>query len=335
MNKAATKTRKENDFWERNRKSEGYLLKKTAMDIGIRIVRAILLFGLCFLILQPILNKVLISIMREGDLYDPLVVNVPRHVTAINYQLAAMCMDYAKTFGNTLLISLTIALLQIAVCTLVGYGFARFKFPLKGFWFACVLLVIVVPPQTIATSLHLHFRFFDILGIFKLLTGSTLNLRSSVVPYYLMSAGCMGLKNGLYIFLIRQYFRNIPFDLEEAAYVDGCGTLKTFLRIMLPDAKPILTSCFLFAFVWQWTDGFYSSMFLGNIKLLSTSLQRLGDQVGTYYKEVLQVQGGASVGYTNCIIATGTLMVITPLLVLYLFAQKGFVESLSSSGIKM
>ena len=66
-----------------------------------------------------------------------------------------------------------------------------------------------------------------------------------------MSAGCMGLKNGLYIFMIRQYFRNIPKELEEAAYVDGCGTLKTFVRIMLPDAKPILTSCFLFAFVWQ------------------------------------------------------------------------------------
>ena len=94
-----------------------------------------------------------------------------------------------------------------------------------------------------------------------------------------MSAGCMGLKNGLYIFMIRQYFRNIPKELEEAAYVDGCGTLKTFVRIMLPDAKPILTSCFLFAFVWQWTDKFYSKMFLGNIKLLSTQLAMIADRL--------------------------------------------------------
>lgn len=72
-------------------------------------------------------------------------------------------------------------------------------------------------------------------------------------------------------------FRNIPKDIEEAAYVDGCGTLRTFFQIMLPDAKPILTSCFLFAFVWQWTDGLYSKMFLGNIKLLSIQLTQIGE----------------------------------------------------------
>lgn len=143
-------------------------------------------------------------------------------------------MSYGTSIINTIVVSLTIAVLQIAVCTLVGYGFARFDFPLKKFWFLCVMLVIVVPPQTISTSLYLHFRYFDLFGIIEAVTGSSLNLRDSVLPYYLMSAGCMGLKNGLYIFMIRQYFRNIPKELEEAAYVDGCGTLKTFVRIMLP-----------------------------------------------------------------------------------------------------
>lgn len=327
--------KKENNFWERNRKSGGYLLKKRILDICYKIIRALLLFGMCFLILQPILNKLSVSFMEEQDLYNPMIISVPEHFTTYNYQLAGNFMEYGKTLVNTMVISFTVAVIQITVCTLVGYGFARFKFPLKNFWFACVLLIIVIPPQTIATSLHLRFRFFDIFGIFKLLTGSSINLKGSVVPYYLMSMGCMGLKNGLYIFLIRQFFRNIPFELEEAAYVDGCGTLKTFLRIMLPDATPILTSCFLFAFVWQWTDGFYSSMFLGNVNLLSIQLQRIADRLSQYFTQVLHIQGGASIGYTNCIIATGTLMVITPLLILYLFAQKGFVESLSSSGIKM
>ena len=145
----------------------------------------------------------------------------------------------------------------------------------------------------------------------------------------------MGLKNGLYIFMIRQFFRTIPKELEEAAYVDGCGTLKTFLKIMLPDAKPILTSCFLFAFVWQWTDGFYSKMFLGNISLVSTSLARLSDTLGAYIMRITGTTTSISVAYSNCIVSTGTLMIIMPLIVLYLFAQKGFVESLSSSGIKM
>jgi multiple sugar transport system permease protein len=218
---------------------------------------------------------------------------------------------------------------------LVAYGFARFKFPFKNFWFACVIMIIVIPPQTLSTSLHLHFRYFDIFGIIEALTGQTLNLRGSVLPYYLMSATCMGLKNGLYIYMIRQFFRNVPKELEEAAYVDGCGTLKTFFRIMLPDAKPILTSCFLFAFVWQWTDGFYSRTFLGNTKLLSLQAQMIAERLDSYIKLELSNAAGASIGYTNCIVATGTLMVIAPLITIYLFAQKGFVESLSSTGIKM
>ena len=323
------------NFWERNKKSGGFLLKKQAKKVSVSVIRAVLLFGMCFMILQPILNKISISFMAEEDLYNSMVISIPEHFTTANYQLANQFMDYWKTLGNTTLISITIAFLQILVCTVVGYGFARFEFPFKKFWFACVMLTIIIPPQTISTSLYLHFRFFDILGIFKLLTGNTLNLRGSVLPYYLMSAGCIGLKNGLYIYMIRQFFRNIPKDIEEAAYVDGCGTLRTFLQIMLPDAKPILTSCFLFAFVWQWTDGVYSKMFLGNMKLLSTQLTQIGEKLSNYLMYTLGEPSGASVGYTQCIVSTGTLMVILPLLVLYLFAQKGFVESLSSTGIKM
>ena len=330
-----SKNKKNSDFWERNRKSNGYLLRKKITGVLISICRFILLFGLCFLILQPIFNKISVSFMTEEDLFNPIVINIPEHFTTDNYKMASDIMEYPKAIVNSLVISVTIALLQIAVCTLVGYGFARFKFPLKNFWFACVILVILIPPQTIASSLHLHFRFFDIMGIFKMLTGDTVNLRGSVIPYYLMSSGCMGLKNGLYIYMIRQFFRNIPSDMEEAAYVDGCGMLKTFVRIMLPEAKPILTSCFLFAFVWQWTDGFYSKMFLGSKQLVSTSLARIVDSLGAFIQRISGIKTTVSIAYSNCILSTGTLMIIVPLIIIYLFAQRAFVESISSSGIKM
>ena len=331
-----TKTKiKKESFWERNKKSEGYLLKKKLTQIFISVTRFILLFGLCFLILQPILNKISVSLMEEQDLYNPIVVSIPVHFTTSNYKLAAEIMNYGKAFTNSLIISLTIAILQIAVCTLVGYGFARFKFPLKKFWFAMVMLVIIIPPQVISNSLYLHFRFFDFLGIIKLITGNTLNLRGLKLPYYLMSAGCMGLKNGLYIYMIRQFFRNIPNDMEEAAYVDGCGMFKTFVRIMLPEAKPIITSCFLFAFVWQWTDGFYSNMFLGTTTLVSTSISRIVDSLGAYMQRILGAKVSISVAQSNAVLSTGTLMVVGPVIILYLFAQRQFVESISSSGIKM
>lgn len=322
-------------FWERNRRSGGYLLEKKIIEVGVSICRFILLFGLCFLILQPILNKISVSFMTEKDLYNPVVISIPMNFTTENYKLSAELMNYSKALWNSFIVSLTIAALQITMCTLVGYGFARFEFPLKKFWFACVIMVILIPAQTISSSLFLHFRFFDFLGIIKLVTGDTINLRGSVIPYYLMSAGCMGLKNGLYIYMIRQFFRNLPKDLEEAAYVDGLGTFKTFVKIMLPEGKPILTSCFLFAFVWQWTDGFYSKMFLGTTTLVSTSLARLVDSLGAYIQRINGVKTTISVAYSNCILSTGTLMIVLPLIVLYLFAQRQFVESISSTGIKM
>ena len=333
MSKSAIVKGKYHDFWERNRNVDGYLLKKTILEWSIKIARFLLLFGMCFLILQPILNKISISFMQERDLYDPMVISIPAHFTGENYVFVMDFLEYPNALKNSLLYSLGLAVLQITMCTLVGYGFARFEFPLKGFWFACVILTVVVPVQAISTSIHMYFRFFDIFGIIKSIRGDS-GLLGSPIPYVIMSATCMGLKNGLYIYMIRQFFRNIPKELEEAAYVDGCGTLRTFFRIMLPDAKPIITSCFLFAFVWQWTDSFYSKYFLGGVDLLSIKLAGLADTIGGYYMYTLN-RGQISIGYTNCMVATGTMLIIVPVILIYLFAQKGFVESLSSTGIKM
>ena len=321
-------------FMERNRKSNGYLMRKTIFNIGYKICRAILIFGLCFLIVQPLLNKISLSFMEEQDLYDSTIVNIPRHFTTSSYKLTSQLMSYWKALGTTAYISLFVSALQVAAATLVGYGFARYKFPFKNFWFFMVILVIIVPPQTIMAPLYLNFTYFDPLGIVSLVSGKSINLLNTIVPYLLLCLGCMGLKSGLYIYLIRQFFRNVPKDIEEAAYVDGCGKFKTFYRIMLPDAKPIITSCFLFAFVWQWTDKFYSQMFLRKYTLLSTQLSGLSGSLDAFIKNA-GIAEKATQAYSAAIVATGTLMTIVPLLIIYVFAQKGFVESLSQSGIKM
>ena len=185
------------------------------------------------------------------------------------------------------------------------------------------------------SSLYLNFRFFDVFGIIKMITGSTINLQKSIIPYLLLCMTCMGLKSGLYIFMLRQYFRGIPKELEEAAYVDGCGNFKTFIKIMLPDAKPMITSCFLFAFVWQWTDSFYSKMFLGNMKLLSNRLTSITGLLSDYLTSLDGVASKASIAYGQMMVSTGMIMAIIPLLLLYVVAQKAFVENLSQTGLKM
>jgi multiple sugar transport system permease protein len=300
--------------------SSNYRLKKKIVDIVYKFFRAILLFGLCFLILQPLLNKLSVSFMELEDLYDGTVISIPRHFTLANYKVSARLMDFWPSLFQTVFIVLISSVLQIAACTLAAYGFARYKFPLKNFWFMCVMLIIVVPPQTIMSSLYLNFYFFDVFGIFRLITGSPLNLLNSVVGFWLLSATGMGLKSGLYIFMLRQYFRGVPKELEEAAWVDGCGRFKTFVRIMLPDASPMLISCFLFSFVWQWTDSFYSTLFLTSYKMLSGSLGGLADRLSTWW---IALSGGTSVmgtiaplAYTQAILATGMLMCLAPVTLL-------------------
>ena len=268
-------------------------VKLRLQKFAANLVLAILLLGLCFLILQPLFNKIAVSFMSEQDLYDSTVVTIPRHFTLDNYRVALKLMDYGRSFVSTFVLAVAVAVLQVVSCLLVGYGFARYDFPLKKLWFFMVILLIVVPSQTYIST-------------------------------------CTGLKCGLYIYLFRQYFRNIPKDIEEAAYLDGCGTLRTLFHIMLPDAMPLATSCFLFSFVWQWTDNYFSTLLTKSSHLLPARLNALASNLISYLAPLRP-----SATYSAALNATGTLLLLLPVLVLYLFAQKRFVQSLTAGGIKM
>lgn len=360
------------NFWDRNRRSGGYLLKKRIGQIAVSVIRALLLFGLCFMIIQPLLTRFSMSLMKEQDLYDSTIILLPRNVTLDNYRIVAELTDLKNIGGgwtfnallNTLWVSALISMLTIISTTLVSYGFARYEFPLKKFWFACVVAVIIIPPQTIQSALYMNFANFDVLKIFtlfganaeglsfgqrvlslfdgtgtgliQLITGNTLNLRANISAYAIMSLTCMGLKNGLYIYMMRQYFQGIPTSLEEAAYVDGCGTLHTFVRIMLPDALPTIASCFLFSFVWQWTDIFYTRLFLPitSISTYSNQMASMVTKMSRYFSADSSVAVVVPNARQQQLISIAVLICAIPLVILYIFTQRTFVESLAMSGSK-
>ncbi|QUA54165.1 carbohydrate ABC transporter permease [Aristaeella lactis] len=335
MNKGNTIFIGENkSFWERNRRSGGYLMKRRGKEIAISVFRALLMFGLCFMIIQPMVNRFAMSFMEENDLYDSTIVVLPRHVTLQNYVDVAALTNFPESMVNTLWISILMSVCQVISTTLVAYGFARFEFPLKKFWFACVVALIIIPPQTIQSALYMTFSKFDILGIFKATTGDTLSIRTSIWPYIMMCLTCMGLKDGLYIYMLRQYFKGVPESLEEAAYVDGCGTMHTFLKIMLPDAVPIIASCFLFSFVWQWTDLFYSRNFLSGYTLYAVQMSTMTTRMGRYYSTSLTDAITVTNGRSLQLISIAVLFCCIPLIILYCFTQRTFVESLAMTGSK-
>ena len=325
---------KNKSFRERNRRSNGYLLKRRAGQVTISIVRALLLFGLCFMIIQPLITRFSVSLMAPEDIYDSTIRLLPRNVTLDNYRIVAELTSLPTSMINTAWISLLMSVCQVVSSTLVAYGFARYEFPLKKFWFACVVLLIIIPPQTIQTALFMSFTHFDIFGIFKATTGSDLNLRSSLLPYTVMCLTCMGLKDGLYVYMLRQYFRSVPVSLEEAAYVDGCGTMHTFLKIMLPDAIPTIASCFLFSFVWQWTDLFYTRNFISGYKVYSRELSNITSIMSKYFARNATENVTVPLGRQMQLIGIGVFICCVPLIILYAFTQKTFVQSLTMTGSK-
>lgn len=297
------------------------------------IIRSIIIIGISYYILYPVFIKFSLAFMSKSDLYDITVRLIPRHFTMENISLIFSQLDYLTSLNNTTLLSLMTTLLQLSSCLLVGYGFARFDFWGKKILFGIVILTLLIPPQVLITPMYMRFRFFDIFGIFNLFTKTGgLNLLNTPWPFFLSAITCMGLRNGLFIFVIRQFFRNLPKELEDAALIDGAGYFRTFFYIMLPSSRPVITTVALFSFVWQWNDVFYVSWYMSKSQILAMKLDALANNILS-----LSIQSGTGstmdIAYVTLINSTGCLFVILPLLILYVFAQKVFVESIERTGI--
>lgn len=293
-------------------------------------IRLTLIAGLSFVILYPILQKISTAVKDKADLYSPVVVWIPENFTMSNFLDAIRIMDYWETLFNTFALSATTTVLTAASCALAGYGFARLKFKGSQFMFACVILTILVPPTTILIPIYLNLKDFTLMGLIPLITGKSANLLNSYWPFILTSLTANSLKAGLYIFIFRQFFRGIPKEVEEAAYIDGAGVGTTFTRIMMPNAIPAVITTTLFSFVWQWNDSFYTTTYLTSSKVMSTQLSSLP------YNLSIMLGGDPSKAdpfYLSMVQDTGILLAILPLIVIYLFIQRYFVESIERTGI--
>ncbi len=312
-------------FWERMKSK--YISTAFLSNLIWAIFRYVLLIGIAYVILYPFIAKIAGSFMSRDDFIDVTVKLIPRHPTLATYKAIITENRYFEALWNTTVLSFLCAIVQMASTMVIGYGFAKFKFKGNSILFYCVIFTMVVPHQALRLALFQKFRYFDMYGIIDLLTGKTLNLINTYWPMFLLSIGGLAFKNGLYIFMMRQFYRGVPDELEEAAYVDGSGVFKTFIRIIVPLSVPMLITIFLFAFSWQWTDEFYSTMFftrtstylMPNIVSVPSSLNATGFDASTVY--------------TSAIINTAALLIILPLLIIYCFCQRYLVQGIERSGI--
>ncbi len=341
-----------------------YLSVSYIAGLAWRIFRFLLLVGVSYVILYPFFSKITSSFMSAEDFKDVTVKLIPKYPTLNTYKAIMFDLanetSYFECLFNTVWLSLGSAILQTFICCVIGYGFAKFKFKGSGVLFGLVLFTMIVPHGTIQVALQSHFQEFDLFGIYKVLSGgltesfaplaslegfgsgeglfgnenNTINLKGTPIPMLLLSLGGIGFKNGLYIYMMRQFFKGIPDELEESAYLDGYGIFKTFIFIVIPLSVPMMITIFLFAFSWQWTDEFYTGMFFesgGELKFLPDIITAAIEPNSQYVN--LNDAEAAKTIFESAITNTKGLIIILPLLIVYLFCQRYLVEGIERSGL--
>ena len=325
------------------------------------IFRLVLLVGIAYIVLFPFFSKIAGSFMAPDDFIDATVRLIPRNFTLDTYKTIWIEQQYLKAFVSTLLLSASTALVQTFICCLVAYGLAKFKFKGNKLIFMAVIFSLVIPHQTLQLSLFMNFRYFDILGIGNLLNGggitifghnfnnaflssidiipdtfqrfpdgaAGMSLSNTYWPLIILSFCGLAFKNGLYIFMLRQFFRGVPDELEESAYIDGSGVMHTFFTIILPLSVPMMITVFLFAFSWQWTDDFYTGLFFTDTSEIILMPKIVGIPTSLTTDDSFPAQSL----YYSAIRNTCGIMIILPLLVMYLFCQRYLVQGIERSGL--
>lgn len=314
------------------RPEKAYMLRRRCLSAVWILLRTLVLVGLSFVLLYPLLYMLSMTFRRYQDIMNPLVVWVPEVFTMQNIQLALQGMDYGTSLVRTLLISVVSSAIALGVYSLTGYGFARFRFRLKGPLFMVLILSIIIPPQAMIIPLYLQNSVFDYFGIGQLVglfTGTPLvtNILDSVWCFYLPALFGFGIRSGILIFIFIQFFRGMPKELEDAAYIDGCGPLKTFVRIMLPNASAAFITVFLFSFVWYWNDYTYSGLFMIQNQTLPLKMSQVESALTSATNSTLDPS------LVQVLVPAACLLVILPPVLVYVVFQRYFTESIERTGI--
>jgi len=281
------------------------------------VVLYLLLIALGFVYLYPLLFMFVTSLKSPTDLLNPMVQWIPTEVYTGNYVKALRVLNYPNTLANSILVSVIPSLIQAAVCSVIGYGLARYRFKGKGLIFALIMATFIIPAQNTAIPQMLTFKRLGLLG----------NVFAIILP----ALFGQGYRSAIFILIFYQTFMSLPKVLEEAARLDGASDLKVFLSVGLPAAVPAFIVSIIFSTVWYWNESYLTLMFLeGGVQTLPMQLAKF-----TQAYENLYPSGMVNIfdRLNEAVKLAGTFLNILPLLVMYFVLQKWFVESVEMTGI--
>ena len=278
----------------------------------IQAALQIILYGLmslgAFLFLVPFAWMVSTALKEAGDVMKFPPEWIPQPILWGNFK-EAFTQDYAPFgifFKNTIIITTTAMLGQLLSASLVGFSFARLRWWGRDYLFLIVLGTMMLPYQVTLVPI---FVLMKRLGWID-------TLLPLIIPFYLGGGA-------FYVFLFRQFMMTIPLELDDAARIDGCGTLRLYGRIILPLSGPALATASIFSFLAHWNDFIGPLIYLNSVSNYTVSLGL----------RILQGYGGYGIQRWNLLMAA-SLFVMLPVLLLFFFAQKYFIQGIVTYGVK-
>ena len=279
-----------------------------------------ILIGISFIFMYPLLKMIVTSFMGLEDLIDPTTIWIPSNLVISNYTRAIEALKFWDALVDSLEVAIFPTICAVLSSSLIGYGFAHYEFPGKKLWFAALIIVFLVPTILLQIPTYVIYNELGLIG----------SLKSYLYP----ALSGFGIRQPVFIFIFYQFFKGMPKELGESAEVDGANAFQTFLKIAVPMAIPAFIICTLYSFVWYWNETSLATSYFGKTY---TTLQMA---VANFERQFELMFPSGNVGmneigqkFNQGVHFAGTMLSILPVLILYAFTQKWFVESADRAGI--
>jgi multiple sugar transport system permease protein len=274
------------------------IASKKSRHIGTYIV---LLLGTAT-VLIPFAWMVLTAFKTYQETMKVPIVWFPAKWSFENFAEVLNALDFVRYYGNTIIVTLYIVVIQLLMCSLTAYAFARMEFRFKKFLFGLMLVVFMVPPQM---TLIPKYRMVASFGWVDTLAGI-------IIP---------SIFSAYTVFMLRQFFASLPNELEDAAHIDGCSHFRIYWNIMLPLVTSGLVAIGMLNVLWSWNE------------LLWPLIIAASDNTRVLAVAIATLQGGRQGNQYHLMMAASSLSML-PMVLLYLVGQKFFIAGISQSGIK-
>ena len=267
-----------------------------------RVLLWVIVLSLCLISLFPFFWMVRSSLMTKTEIFGTPMKWWPQEVQWQNYRQAMTQVTFGRFFLNSLFLVAVNILGKLLSSSLVAFGFSRIEFAGKKIWFALVIATMMIPWSVLLIP---QFMLWNVVGFYNTYVPLTL-------PAFFL--------DGFYIFLLRQFFSTLPRDYDEAAILDGASYFTIYSRIILPLCKPALLTVCVFTFMNTWNDFIGPMIYLKDPKMSTVSLG-LQMFISQYTTEWHLMMAAATVA-------------VAPMIVMFFFAQRYFIEGMTFSGIK-